>query len=100
MLRFLLPLVLLLLTLPIVAHWPAFARYGGRWTREVPAAGLCVVLYFVMWTIVDALVRAATGSAAAGLVVASLAALASLPGGLWLGYRVFGIASHPAAQGH
>jgi hypothetical protein len=99
MLRFLLPLVLLLLVLPIVAHWPAFARYGGRWTKEVPAVALCVVLYIVVWVIVDGLVRATTGSAAAGLVVASFVALLSLPGGLWLGYRLFGVPAQPAARG-
>lgn len=99
MLRFLLPLVLLFLMLPIVAHWPAFTRYGGRWTKEVPAAALCVVLYFVVWAIVEAGVRAATGSTAAGLVAASLAALASLPGALWLGYRLFGVTAQSAAQG-
>lgn len=100
MLRFLLPLVLLLLVLPVVAHWPAFARHGGKWTKEVPALLLCTAAYFVVWAVVDALARAATGSSAAGLVAASLAALVSLPGALWLGFRLFKVppGHHPGVH--
>ena len=87
MLRFLLPLVLLFLMLPVVAHWPVFARYGGTWKKEVPAILLCTVAYFALWAVLDVAVRAVTGSAAAGLVAASLLAVLALPGTLWLGYK-------------
>lgn len=91
MLRLLLPLVLLLLVLPVVAHWPVFARYGGEWKKEVPAILLCAVAYFVVWAILDAAVRAVTGSDTAGLVVASLLAVLAVPGTLWLGYKALGV---------
>lgn len=99
MLRFLLPLSLLLLILPVVTHWPVFARYGARWTKEVPALLLCVAVYFIVWAIVDAVARGATGSSAAGLVLASVVALAALPGALWLGYRLFGVPAHAHGAG-
>ena len=99
-LRILIPLVVWLLLLPVIAHWPVFVRYTGRWTQEVLAVLACTALYFVVWFAAHAALRSLTGSEVAAVVLATLLAGLSLPFDLWLGFRIFKVRPDAHAGAH
>ena len=90
-LRLLVPLTLLWPVLALSVEASPLRVYRGTAKSELAALILCIVVYFVLWIIVDRLIEAASGSVAAGLIVSSAVSLLAVPVVLFLGYKIFGV---------
>jgi hypothetical protein len=96
-LRLLVPLTLLWPVLALAAEGTALRRFRATPAKEMMAMLFCIVGYFALWIVLDWLVEALTGAAAAGIITATILSLGSLPLLLYLGFRIFGVRAGTAS---
>jgi hypothetical protein len=99
-LRLLVPLTLLWPILALAAEGTSLRRYKATPARELLALLFAIVVYFVLWVILDRLIEGMTGIVAAGIVAATALSLLSVPLLLFVGYKIFGVKPGAAGAEH
>jgi hypothetical protein len=99
-LRLLVPLTLLWPILALAAEGTPLRRYKATPARELLALLFAIVVYFVLWVVLDRLIEGVTGIVAAGIVAATALSLLSVPLLLFMGYKIFGVRPGAPGTGH
>lgn len=90
-LRLLVPLTLLWPVLALSVEASPLRRYRGTAKSELAALILCIVVYFVLWVVLDRLIEAVSGSIAAGVIASSAVSLLAVPVVLFAAYKLVGV---------
>jgi len=99
-LRLLVPLTLMWPILALTAEGTPLNRYRATPARELLALAFCILIYFLVWIVLDRLIESATGSVAAGVIVATALSLAAIPILLFLGFKIFGVSAGAGSDPH
>ena len=99
-LRLLVPLTLIWPVLALAAEGTRLRRYRATPLRELSSLALCIVIFFGVWIGLDRLANSLTGSAAAGIVAATILSLLCVPVLLFLSYRILGVGPAETDEGH